>query len=55
MKLPLARVAIAIAMGSFAVHGQVDISSHLETYRTNRHLPGLMAMCIKSGLGLNKP
>jgi CubicO group peptidase (beta-lactamase class C family) len=50
-KLPPARSLIAIALMStgIASRGQVDISANLETYRVNRHMPGLMAVCIKSG------
>src|SRR5882672_936875 len=51
MKLPPARLFIAVILVSANVvaHSQVDISANLETWRTNRHMPGLMAMCIKSG------
>src|ERR1700704_483891 len=50
MKLP-ARLLIAVILlgASVAARSQVDISANLETYRTNRHMPGLMAVCIKSG------
>src|SRR6476661_3239777 len=51
MKLPPPRLCTALILVSAGVlaHSQVDISSNLETYRTNRHMPGLMAVCIKSG------
>src|SRR4029077_12257536 len=49
--LPPARLLIVVILlgASVVAHGQVDISASLETYRTNRHMPGLMAVCIKSG------
>ena len=51
MKLMLARLSIATVLLASVVSGrsQVDISANLETFRTNRHVPGLMAICIKSG------
>ena len=51
MKPPLTRLFTAVILLGAAViaRGQVDISTNLETYRTNRHMPGLMAICIKSG------
>src|SRR5213592_1729165 len=51
MKLPLARLFVALTLlgAPIVARAQVDISANLETYRTNRHMPGLMAVCIKSG------
>src|SRR3954463_9018983 len=50
MKLP-ARLFIAVILlgAGVAARSQVDVSANLETYRVNRHMPGLMAICIKSG------
>src|SRR3954471_835573 len=47
--LALFSVAVLLCVCISTAHGQVDISSNLETFRTNRHMPGLMAMCIKQG------
>jgi len=41
-------VAVLVLCGPYA-RGQVDISSDLETIRTNRHMPGLSALVIKQG------
>ena len=42
--------AVILLLGGIGSgRGQVDVSSDLETIRTNRHMPGLMAMCIKQG------
>src|SRR4051794_5488390 len=51
LKLLLARLCVAvISLGCLATaRAQVDISNNLETFRTNRHMPGLMAMCVKQG------
>jgi CubicO group peptidase (beta-lactamase class C family) len=45
----LSAVSIWLA-GSLPVWSQVDVSHDLETIRTNRHMPGILAMAIKKGL-----
>jgi CubicO group peptidase (beta-lactamase class C family) len=42
-------VAVILLGAGVAARSQVDVSANLETYRVNRHMPGLMAICIKSG------
>jgi len=50
MKLLLRCLVAGILLGTgVAARCQVDVSSNLETYRNSRHMPGLMAMCIKQG------
>ena len=46
MKLPSAPLAIVVILlgGGSVARGQADISANLETYRTNRHMPDLMAV-----------
>ena len=41
--------AIILLGGIVFGRSQVDVSARLETIRTNRHMPGLMALCIKQG------
>ena len=41
--------AVILFAGIVIGRSQVDCSTNLETYRVNRHMPGLMAMCVKSG------
>ena len=41
--------AVILFAGIVVGRSQVDCSTNLETYRVNRHMPGLMAMCVKSG------
>src|SRR5437763_15212352 len=51
LELLMARLSVALMLSVCitTARGQVDVSSNLETFRTNRHMPGLMAMCIKQG------
>jgi hypothetical protein len=46
MTLPPARLLVAISLlgTGIVARCQVNISANLETYRTNRHMPGLMAL-----------
>ena len=50
MRSLVAYLSAAVLLGSIVAGlSQVDVSANLETYRNNRHMPGLMAMCIKQG------
>jgi CubicO group peptidase (beta-lactamase class C family) len=52
MKTLILNAVLILAIGtthSVAVWGQVDVSSGLETIRTNRHMPGISGMAIKQG------
>jgi len=50
MRSRVVHLSAAILLGgTVAGRSQVDVSANLETYRVNRHVPGLMAICIKQG------
>ena len=47
MKILVLNATLIVAIGT--AWGQVDVSSGLETIRTNRHMPGISGMAIKQG------